>query len=176
MSHEIDSVELLHEYLATSVPDEARRAAAVETLLHDAEHEVLWCWGAEGYESPSAPLGTAQSQAESLGVPLSRRISTATVYLPLSGERPSGASGGESAVYLHDLFAEPLPEPGERSDAVDALLADANCAALWGWENGQEGTVEGQYDLETALQKAPSEARLWRKLSLRTKPRGHVRV
>lgn len=175
MSLEIDSAGLLHEYLAQAVPQEQRRAAAIAVLLRGAEHEVLWCWGAEGYESPSAPMGTARGQAKYLGVPLSRRLSAVTVYLPLSGDRPAGAMHGESARYLGELFTEALPDPEERGRAVDALLAGANCATLWGWEDAS-ATVAGQYDVETALKKAPPDVVLWRKLSLRTKPIGHVRA
>lgn len=48
MSHGIDSAGLLDEYLAEAVPDGQRRDGVLGTLLRDAEHEVLWCWGDAG--------------------------------------------------------------------------------------------------------------------------------
>lgn len=86
-----------------------------------------------------------------------------------------GAVSGESARHLDDLFAGPLPDAEERTRAAGALLNGSDCATPLGWEQ-TPGAVSGQYDIETALKKAPSDAVLWRKVSVRTKPRGHVKV
>lgn len=170
---QLDTRTVLDETLAHAIPDTAAREAAIERLLAGADPQrttVLWCWGPAGYESPSAPLKTALGQSKSLGVELSYRVSTRLGHLLEDGSQPADPVWGEGGRYMRQALDGILA--GEVLDAaVDALLDGRSWATMWGWEL-PNGEVFGGYPRDMAEAKSAG-ARLWRCMSLQTKPRGH---
>lgn len=173
----LDVLTVLGETLAQAIPDVTAREKAIDTLLAGADEEkttVLWCWGPAGYESPSAPLATARSQAKYLGVELSYRVSTMLPYLPEEGTVPPGGVWGEGGRYVRQALAGIVS--GEVMDAAVAALLDGRTfATMWGWEQ-PDGGIVGTYPRDMAEAKAPAGVRLWRRMSLQTRPRGHHRL
>lgn len=170
----LDATSVLSEVLAGAIPDETTRLRAIGALLDQAANgdmapKVLWCWGPAGYESPSAPLDTARSQAKSLGSELSWRFAGQLRALPEDGSVPAG---GEAGRWVRQALAGVVPD-GEMDATVEALLDGKTYSTGWGWWEGD--TLVGSYPREMAEKQAAGRP-VGRFLSLRTRPRGHHRV
>lgn len=173
----LDTTAVLSEILTDAIPNEETRQAAIATLLHQAADgdmapKVLWCWGPAGYESPSAPLGTARSQAKSLGSELSWRFAGQLRALPEDGSVPAGLVGGEAGRWVRQALAGVVPD-GAMDATVEAILDGKTYSTGWGWWEGE--TLVGSYPREMAEKRADGR-QVGRFLSLRTRPRGHHRV
>lgn len=174
---DLDTTAVLGEILADAIPDEQTRKEAIAALLDQAADDamaptVLWCWGSAGYESPSAPLGTARSQAKSLGVELSYRFAGQLRPIPEDGSIPDDLPGGEGGRWIRQALAG-IASNESIDAAVDALLDGKTYSTGWGWWEGN--TLVGSYPREMAEKRADGRP-MGRFLMLRTKPRGHHRL